>query len=605
MSSSESWCRRLTLLVLLALSWPAPAEEPEDTLALVRELSYGESWQQARPMLDAIEPMISPDAPRHYAEFQLLKARHETLGGEMKAAIQRMEQLLERELPDDQQIQALHSVAHAAVLLRDYEHAFDALGRALALPPERVANLHRIPILNLAAYMFGRVAETDRALQHGRRAIELARADGDLLAECISRQRLAPVLKWAERNQDAVRAYRLGIEQCRRVDNQLFVGVLQHGLADLLRQNGQPEEALGLATRSIDALSDGVFPLGENEARLVHAEILFELDPESLDRPPWPGQLEALESFMRERLSWDQLARLEALRANLSLNRGEPERAVEHLLKQMDARERFLGHERQMRLAYLEVQFDTRLKEQQIELLNEQARAAELESQATLQRQQLRNLILLLAGLLVVLLATLLLRTRRARRHFQHLSRHDGLTGLANHSWFFEDGRRIVRTARDDPGSLYLLLADIDFFKNINDSHGHSAGDRVLCELASILRASFGPGALIGRMGGEEFAVLATAPAPGPIFDAIRWMQERLKAPRQKAEAPVISLSIGLVRLADEEDLDDALRRADQLLYQAKAAGRDRIMAEEMLAAFCADQGTAEASRTDAPRRDP
>lgn len=136
------------MLALVALAPVSPAEEPADTLELARELSFSESWQQARPMLDEIEPLISPDRVREYAEFQLLGARHETLAGESEAAIRRMEELLEIPLPDDQRSQALHSIAHASVLLRDYERAFDGLDRALALDLEEIDNEHRIPILN-------------------------------------------------------------------------------------------------------------------------------------------------------------------------------------------------------------------------------------------------------------------------------------------------------------------------------------------------------------------------------------------------------------------------------------------------------------------------
>lgn len=572
------------MLALIVLAQVSLAEEPGDTLALARELSFSESWQKARPMLDEIAPLISPDRVREYAEFQLLRARHETLAGKSQAAIRRMEQLLDFDLPDDQRSQALHAIAHASVLLRDYERAFDGLDRALALDPDEIDNEHRIPILNMAAYMFGRVGETDRALKHGRRAIELARAEGDLRAECISRQRVAPVLKWAERKDDAEQAYRLGIEQCARIGNDLFVGVLQHGLADLLRGRGRTEEAFDLATQAIDVLDEGVFPLGEHEARLVHAEALFELEPDTIVNPPWPRRFADLESFMREHKSWDQLARLEALRARIALHRDEPTQAVTHLRAQLEARERFLDLERQIRLAYLEVQFDTRLKEQEIELLHERAHAAEIAARATRQKQQLRNLVLVLAGLLVILLAFYLQRLWRARGHFQHLSRHDGLTGLANHSWFFEHAQTRMTEARQAGRRQFLVLADIDHFKAVNDTSGHQAGDRALRKLAKSLETVFGPDALVGRLGGEEFGILTEAPSAAPVFEATERLQARLKDEQAGDDMPQISLSMGLTRITDDDTPTDAFRRADELLYQAKRSGRNQLVADAGLA---------------------
>jgi len=578
------------LLVLVPI---ARAEEPADTLAEARELSFSESWQQAGPMLDRIEALITPERIRDYAEYHLLRARHETLAGNGEAAIRRMEELLDNQLPNDQRSQALHSIAHASVLLRDYERAFEALDRALALDPADIDNEHRIPILNMAAYMFGRVGETDRALEHGRRAVELARADDDLRAECISRQRIAPVLKWAERLDEAEHAYRLGIEQCGRIGNDLFVGVLQHGLADLIRGRGRTTEAFELAREAIEALDDGVFPLGEHEARLVYAESLFELEPETIAAEPWPERLAALESFMREHRSWDQLARLEALRARIALHRGEPAQAVTHLQRQLAARERFLGRERQIRLAYLEVQFDTRLKEQEIELLEERARAAEIASRATRQQQQLRNLVLLLAGLLVLMLAFALERTWRARRHFQRLSRHDGLTGLANHSWFFEHAETRMAEAHETGRQQFLVLADIDHFKAINDTHGHPAGDRALRELADELRATFGADALIGRLGGEELGILCESDSAKPVFEAIEGLRSRLERGRDGVDEPQISLSFGLTRITDDDTPAEAFRRVDDLLYQAKKAGRDRLVADaELMTGLSDARGT-------------
>jgi len=595
---SGSMNRLLALLVVIGLGSVIQADEPGDTLELARELSFSEAWQQARPMLDRIEPLISPERVREYAEFHLLRARHETLGGQGEAAIRRIEELLQSPLPDDQRIRALHSIAHASVLLRDYERAFEALDQALALDPDNIDNEHQIPILNMAAYMFGRVGETDRALRHGRRAIELARADRDLRAECISRQRVAPVLKWAERNEDAEQAYRLGIEQCARIGNELFVGVLQHGLADLLRTGGRADEAFELARQAIDVLDEGVFPLGEHEARLVHAESLFDLDPDAIAAAPWPQRFAELEAFMREHQSWDQLARLEALRARAALHLGEPTRAVDHLRAQLDARERFLGLERQIRLAYLEVQFDTRLKEQEIALLEERARAAEISSKANRQQQQLRNLVLVLAGLLVILLAISLQREWRARRHFQHLSRHDGLTGLVNHSWFFEHARTRMAEARPSDAPQFLVLADIDHFKAINDTHGHQTGDRVLRELGDHLRTIFGTDALIGRLGGEELGILTRADSAKPIIEAIEALQARLKQDQTENGLPRITLSLGLTQIKADDTPGDAFRRADNLLYQAKRAGRDRLATDPKLAgqADPADECVAEST---------
>jgi len=160
----------------------------------------------------------------------------------------------------------------------------------------------------------------------------------------------------------------------------------------------------------------------------------------------------------------------------------------------------------------------------------------------------------------------------------------DPLTGVLARSTLLTRGASLLGRAAEGEKGVALLMLDVDRFKAINDGFGHSAGDRVLKEVASRMAASCRSGDLLGRLGGEEFLAVF-AGVNGPEAQAIA---ERL---REAVELPPISLggsasvpvtiSGGLVTLAPEAcqaGMSPAMERADAALYRAKAEGRNRIL---------------------------
>jgi diguanylate cyclase (GGDEF)-like protein/PAS domain S-box-containing protein len=156
----------------------------------------------------------------------------------------------------------------------------------------------------------------------------------------------------------------------------------------------------------------------------------------------------------------------------------------------------------------------------------------------------------------------------------------DHLTGIANRRAFFEAAETELARWRRQPRPLALLMLDADHFKVINDSHGHPAGDAVLRDLAATLNASFREVDVVARVGGEEFAVLL----PSTTLDSALAVAERLltevRARRVECDGARIAYTVsGGVAVMDESvtGLDALMKRADEALYAAKKAGRDRV----------------------------
>lgn len=164
----------------------------------------------------------------------------------------------------------------------------------------------------------------------------------------------------------------------------------------------------------------------------------------------------------------------------------------------------------------------------------------------------------------------------------RRIAESDALTGLANRRAFEGKLRRAVSVARETGRPLALAFCDIDHFKAINDTHGHDVGDRILKFVAQRLSSVSGNNCFVARHGGEEFVMLfegSTSREAARIVDEVRAdLEERRLVAKQSGE-PIgrVSFSAGIATLAEDDNGRKMLRAADQALYAAKAAGRNRV----------------------------
>jgi diguanylate cyclase (GGDEF)-like protein len=154
----------------------------------------------------------------------------------------------------------------------------------------------------------------------------------------------------------------------------------------------------------------------------------------------------------------------------------------------------------------------------------------------------------------------------------------DGHTGLYNRSHFFTEAHEQLRIARRYQQSIAAVMIDIDHFKRINDTYGHPVGDEVIRVVADRLRDAVRDTDLLGRYGGEEFALLTTQTAASAVDLAERLREVVSGDPVSTTVGPLpVTISVGLAQLAGDQDLRQLLARADRALYQAKQTGRDRV----------------------------
>ena len=161
------------------------------------------------------------------------------------------------------------------------------------------------------------------------------------------------------------------------------------------------------------------------------------------------------------------------------------------------------------------------------------------------------------------------------------LVRHDPLTGVLNRKGLTEAIAREISRARRKGTSLSIALLDLDDFKKFNDDHGHNTGDDALCHLTRTINESLRPQDVVARYGGEEFVILLPDAAPEDAAAILGRLQRELS--RRIFCAPnnvhlLITFSAGITLLSPEEDPEAAIARADEAMYTAKRAGKNRVL---------------------------
>jgi two-component system cell cycle response regulator len=166
----------------------------------------------------------------------------------------------------------------------------------------------------------------------------------------------------------------------------------------------------------------------------------------------------------------------------------------------------------------------------------------------------------------------------------------DSLTGLFTKTYFFERLKEEIERARVNKLSLIIAMIDIDHFKEVNDIHGHKAGDVLLRQIADILRKRFREIDILARYGGEEFVVLLSHIQMKEAFQKLEELRKFIE--REKFFLPVESfnpiqikktISVGLVDLKNETGVEDIINKADSALYKAKKTGRNKTCIYETI----------------------
>lgn len=173
------------------------------------------------------------------------------------------------------------------------------------------------------------------------------------------------------------------------------------------------------------------------------------------------------------------------------------------------------------------------------------------------------------------------LRYKEQQDKLKDMAMKDGLTGVYNHVLLLELFQKELIKQQRHKGNMAFVMVDIDYFKRVNDTYGHTSGDIILKELAGIISVSVRGSDIVGRYGGEEFSIILSEVE----FDEVLKLCERIRSDienyvfRLSDETIHITVSMGVYFKTPEDKTisEDIIKKADEALYHAKRSGRNRV----------------------------
>lgn len=545
----------------------------EAQVAEIERLGIAAQRHEVEAKIRALSPQTEALTREQRQRVEYVRLRMLGLSGNETGAIAGLNVLLQEQLPAALRMRVYGTAISLAANVEEWSRAFNLLDEALAHLDEAPQEAARL--LGVASYLHTLVGETGKAREFALRELALVDNGDDERARCIALSDIAMAEDYARQFREAERWRRRQIESCNRAGDILFTANGKYGVGKMLAAQGQHDEALGWAGQALADFEKAGFAAGEWSARLVLAGSLTETGRD-LDRA---GRLLAdTLRYYRGQKADLAIAETEKLLAQLAEKRGAFPDALAHYKQATLATASAESDTRERRLAFLQVQFDTRLKEQQIALLEAEKELAALQATAAQRRQWLMWAVVGVLLLAAALLTVLLKRSFRERRRYRWQSEHDGLTRLYNYQQVRRLGEAAFAAARKRGRPFTAIVADVDRFKDVNDRHGHAAGDEALRSLGAWITEVVGDRGIAGRRGGDEFTILIEDDATQAEV-LLQRLRERIVPIRVFGQTFHFSISSGVCEANEQAStLEQLIHEADQALYRAKHAGRDRVV---------------------------
>lgn len=276
------------------------------------------------------------------------------------------------------------------------------------------------------------------------------------------------------------------------------------------------------------------------------------------------------------------------LAAEVAAKQGDYQKAYE-LHQQYSEAEQTLRDDKSLKLlAYQLAKVDMLKKDQQLSLMQEQIRSADLQQLLSTEQAWRNRVLLIAASSLVLVLVVGLLRLIQRHRFYKIAAESDSLTAISNRFHFEQQFNRALNRSKQHNTAIGLIVFDLDCFKQINEQYGHDVGDKALQAVVNICNHFIRSGDIFGRIGGEEFAIALPDCQPDKVLmmaeicrDAIEQLDCSAIAPQLKMTA-----SFGVSNhLYAGYQAADMMRQADQALYLAKYHGRNRVETYDRMSA--------------------
>ena len=522
--------------------------------------------------LQALEQVFTRDQKNHY--LKLLSTFY-GYRGMRRQQVETSEQALKSITDPDERAGLLYLLADGYASLGKYDNALESMNESIQLLPKLTSLISKADVLQSAVSLLESMGAYDEALDYSERLAALP-DDGTGLQLCASNANKAELAFKMHDNANFRFLAPKAIELC----------------------DGKGYKVLSLSIKALDAidrLNDSSDPSGLSKAFQVLTEFTkanqrseygARLANAVANRYLVMGQLAIAGQYGERAVQLENPGGELQLRqqvcetmAKIFRAEGKFEQALNYANQSNSLWTELLEDQTKKGLAYERMKFRAQDQSVQLKLLGQINQLLTSERELQEHNKHILELLVLVTGLLLTFVSVWGVRTWRQKNDFRTYSQIDGLTKISNRTHFIACAHQVFKDAR---GSISMVLFDMDEFKLINDTYSHAAGDWVLKTISSTIAGCLRSEDLLGRLGGEEFAICL----PHTSEQDATALAERCRSAIEGIDSSPsghqfsLSASFGIaVRPPNSvAGFEEVLAAADRALYQAKHLGRNRIV---------------------------
>jgi diguanylate cyclase (GGDEF)-like protein len=452
--------------------------------------------------------------------------------------------------------------------------AYSRMGKMLDLLPQVNDPIARQQGLGVFAELYNEAGQYDLALDYADKQLAANWSDTSNCKATEQKLRSLTRLVKLQANADA---FQQGVALCIKAGEPVFANEIRVVAAKLDIAQGNTDDAIKLLKENYDDVQRTHYPEVIADADSALAQVYWKLgDSEQAQH----YAQRAIDNGIKNEYTEALIGAYDVL-YQVAQKQGDYQAALAWHEKFAAADKGYLNLTSARMLAYQMVKQQVQAKKMQVDVLSKQNQVLQLQQTVNRKDAEARDLYLVMLLLLLGSIAFWAWRTKRSEVKFMHLARRDGLTGIFNRQHFIEVSGDSLDYCAKSLRDACVVVIDLDHFKDVNDTHGHAAGDLVLKRAVAACQSQLRSVDVFGRLGGEEFGILMPDCVPERAADQAELIRQAIADLCKQGDDPIafpVHASFGVSAAHwSGYDLPRLLAHADSALYKAKREGRNRV----------------------------
>nr|WP_295379603.1 GGDEF domain-containing protein [Pseudoxanthomonas sp.] len=572
-----------TSLLWFALLLPAGGAMGTSQPDATELLAQAESIRSAEParfsaLIDVLQKRRSELEPRQIEQLAYLEIYRLGFGGNYDAVIPRLKELIKSAQDSDIRFRANALLVNVYTKTRRFAESLRQLGAILPQLDQVKDPQLRVHALVEAAYLHNEIGQYPLGLQYAERILA---EHPDSRARCFAEYlRFDAMRNMATLPEDKT-PLQAAIAHCEDGGERLLANHIRVIVATAMASENKRADAINLLRSHLAEVESLRYPYLAVLVKATLAELLFER-----------GELSPAESYASEAIalsgsvgaSTQSLVSAYRTMYRIAERRRDTETALVYYRRYAEADKAYLNEVKTRELAYQIVRQETFEKSEQIQRLGSQNQLLQLQRKLETKSVQNTRLVVVLLVMLLASIGYWAYRTKRTQMMFKRLAQTDALTGIGNRSHFSHQSERLLAQCARNGQEVALVMFDLDHFKTINDRYGHAVGDQVLVRVAELCRRMEHRNSVVGRLGGEEFALLLPDMDLARATEVAEDCRQRISDIDTSATGHrfQVTASFGVTTTAlAGYPIARLFSLADRMLYRSKHEGRNQVSAYE------------------------